>query len=210
MIFFFSFFSLLVGRGADGERRAQMKWIHTSVSVPIPEKVKVSVVNRYVKVEGPRGKLERSFKSYAFDMFIKDGKVVVELWFGTRIHIAQVRTVVSHIRNMMTGVTKGFEYKVRFVYAHFPHNVIITDNGRTVEVRNFLGEKVVRRVPMLEGVKVIRSDDVKDELVLTGIDITKVSQSAANLNIATLVKNKDIRKFLDSILVSQKGTIDKE
>ncbi len=204
IIFFLFFFSRALTGGV------QMKWIHTSVSVPIPEKVKVSVVNRFVKVEGPRGKLERSFKSYSFDMFIKDGKVVVELWFGSRIHIAQVRTVVSHIRNMMTGVTKGFEYKVRFVYAHFPHNVIITDNGRTVEVRNFLGEKVVRRVPMLEGVTVIRSDDVKDELVLTGIDITKVSQSAANLNIATLVKNKDIRKFLDSILVSQKGTIEKD
>jgi large subunit ribosomal protein L9e len=187
-----------------------MKWIHTVVSVPIPEKVDVSIKSRYVVVQGPRGKLERSFKGNSFDMYVKNKKVFVELWFGTRQLIASVRSVASHIRNMMTGVTKGYEYKMRFVYAHFPHNVVITDNGKTVEIRNFLGEKVVRRVQMLDGVTIVRSDDVKDQVVLTGNDIQKVSQSAANINIATLVKDKDIRKFLDGVFVSEAGTIVKD
>jgi large subunit ribosomal protein L9e len=51
--------------------------------------------------------------------------------------------VCSHIENLITGVTKGFLYKMRFCYAHFPINVTLTD--RTVEIRNFLGEKRVRR-----------------------------------------------------------------
>ena len=38
--------------------------------------------------------------------------------------------VCSHIENLITGVTKGFLYKMRFVYAHFPINVSLTD--RTV------------------------------------------------------------------------------
>jgi large subunit ribosomal protein L9e len=187
-----------------------MKWIHTSVSVPIPEKVKVTVKSRIVSVEGPRGKLTRSFKGNAFDMFIKDGKVFVELWFGKRLDIASVRSVASHIRNMMTGVTKGYEYTMRFVYAHFPHNVIITDAGKAVEIRNFLGEKVVRRVEMLPGVTVVRSDDVKDQIVLSGIDVAAVSQSAAQINVATLVKNKDIRKFLDGAFIEHRQTITKD
>lgn len=41
-----------------------------------------------------------------------------------------VLQVCSHIENLITGVTKGFLYKMRFVYAHFPINVSITD--RTV------------------------------------------------------------------------------
>ncbi|EAW92926.1 ribosomal protein L9, isoform CRA_a [Homo sapiens] len=47
----------------------------------------------------------------------------------------------------------------------------------------------------------------KDELILEGNDIELVSNSAALIQQATTVKNKDIRKFLDGIYVSEKGTV---
>ena len=111
---------------------------------------------------------------------------------------------------------------MRFVYAHFPINVNVSDDGTTVEIRNFLGEKVLRKVDMLAGVKAELSKDQKDELVLTGNDVENVSQSgkhfysvifsfkfniscvAASIRQSVLVKNKDIRKFLDGIYVSEK------
>lgn len=61
----------------------------------------------------------------------------------TSAQLACIRTICSHVENMITGVTKGYLYKMRFIYAHFPINVSIT--GKTVEIRNFLGEKRVRR-----------------------------------------------------------------
>ena len=66
---------------------------------------------------------------------------------------------------------------MRLVYAHFPINVNVADAGKTLEIRNFLGEKIVRRVGMLGDVKVARSTGVKDELVLEGSDVIAVSQS---------------------------------
>ena len=110
---------------------------------------------------------------------------------------------------MIVGVTKGFKYKMRFCYAHFPINVAQTNaNGvDTVEIRNFLGEKAVRRIKLLEGVKYVRTADVKDQIELSGIDITKVSLSCAQIQQSTSVKKKDIRKFLDGIYVTEKGNM---
>ena len=95
---------------------------------------------------------------------------------------------------------------MRFVYAHFPINAAIIGGGNAIEIRNFLGEKIVRRVQMLQGVKVAHSD-AKDEIVLSGNDVELVSRSAALIHQSTLVKNKDIRKFLDGIYVSEKHVI---
>lgn len=125
-------------------------------------------------------------------------KVVFTVWHGSRKHVACLRTIKSAIENMVIGVTKGFLYKMKLVYAHFPINAIPADDGTAIQIRNFLGEKYVRDCPMLEGTKVSLSD-VKDEIILQGNDIEKVSQSAASITDKCRVKNKDIRKFLDGI-----------
>jgi hypothetical protein len=73
---------------------------------------------------------------------------------------------------LIIGVTKGFKYKMRYVYAHFPINVNIEKNKETdafeVEIRNFVGEKLVRKVNMRPGVFVEASKNQKDELQLSG------------------------------------------
>lgn len=115
---------------------------------------------------------------------------------------------------------------MRYVYAHFPINVNIERNSETglfdVDIRyvqaaesvqerrkiseqeltasnarNFLGEKIVRRVTMHEGVDVEISKNQKDELTLTGNSLENVSQSAADIQQICRVRNKDIRKVSD-------------
>ena len=112
---------------------------------------------------------------------------------------------------MIVGVTKGFKYKMRFCYAHFPINVAgskdSTGKRDVVEIRNFLGEKKVRKIELLEGVTYSRTADIKDQIEISGIDIAKVSLSCAQISQNTNVRNKDIRKFLDGIYVSEKGNI---
>merc|ERR1712109_197642 len=189
----------------------KMKVINTNQSVTIPDEVDVSVKSRVVTVKGSRGTLVKSFKHLAVDISMPDKKTVrVEKWFGKKKELAAVRTVCSHITNLCNGVTKGYKYKMRAVYAHFPINCAISEGGSLVEVRNFLGEKFVRKVRMHEGVKCENSKEQKDELILTGNSIEGVSQSAALIQQSTTVKNKDIRKFLDGLYVSEKTTVVKE
>src|SRR5512142_2517706 len=63
-----------------------------------------------------------------------------------------------------------------------------------IPCRNFIGEKIVRRVVMQPGVDVEISKAQKDELVLLGNSLEAVSQSAADIQQICRVRNKDIRK----------------
>ncbi|XP_032883046.1 60S ribosomal protein L9 [Amblyraja radiata] len=187
-----------------------MKTILSSQIVDIPENVTVSLKGRTVIVKGPRGTLRREFNHINLELSLlgnKKKKLRVDKWWGNRKELATVRTICSHVQNMIKGVTVGFRYKMRSVYAHFPINVVVQETGSLVEIRNFLGEKFIRRVRMKSGVSCIVSQAQKDELVLEGNDIELVSNSAALIQQATTVKKKDIRKFLDGIYVSDKGTV---
>eukprot|EP00761_Pharyngomonas_kirbyi_P011091 gb/GECH01011115.1/.p1 GENE.gb/GECH01011115.1/~~gb/GECH01011115.1/.p1 ORF type:complete len:198 (+),score=17.22 gb/GECH01011115.1/:1-594(+) len=195
-----------------------MKDLLTKQTVEIPDNVSISTKSRMVTVKGPRGELTRNFKHININLYVSTSKdeednvtreAVVEVYFGKKKQRAAVRTICSHIQNMITGVTKGYRYKMRFVYAHFPVNCVISDSGDNIEIRNFLGEKVVRRVTVPEGVKIIKSKN-KDEIHLEGNDIERVSRGAALIHQSTLVHHKDIRKFLDGVYVSSKGPIQDE
>mmetsp|Transcript_8261 Transcript_8261/g.15250 ORF Transcript_8261/g.15250 Transcript_8261/m.15250 type:complete len:202 (-) Transcript_8261:70-675(-) len=201
-----------------------MKTVLATRYVEIPDGVEVEVKARKVKVTGKLGTLERDFKHIMMECRLATKEeggdeeagippvekrvVQVDLWFATRKQLACVRTVCSHIENMIVGVQRGFCYKMRFVYSHFPINVSIS--GNTVEIRNFLGERRVRKVDLLPGVKYTRSDDTKDQIELTGIDIAAVSLTAAKIQQSTNVRHKDLRKFLDGIYVSEKGACPEE
>ncbi|KJE90906.1 60S ribosomal protein L9 [Capsaspora owczarzaki ATCC 30864] len=186
-----------------------MRQILQTSYVDIPENVKVAVKARNVKVTGPRGALEREFKHLNVEMHMLNAgrRVRVDMWFGNRKELACVRTLTSHINNMIKGVTEGFEYKMKFVYAHFPINVNVIENKTKMEIRNFIGEKVVRTVAMIPGVTVEQQENVKDEIVLRGNSVEDVSLSAAVIQQSVKVHNKDIRKFLDGIYVSSTGSI---
>jgi len=189
-----------------------MKYIHSSESLTVPEGVKVAIKSRLVIVEGPRGKLTKNLNHLAVNFSHPKKDVInIELHHGARKSVATLRTVKTLIENLIIGVTKGFKYKMRYVYAHFPINVNVDKNGETglyeVEIRNFIGEKIIRRVVMHEGVDVEASKSQKDELVLSGNSLENVSQSAADIQQICKVRNKDIRKFLDGLYVSEKSNI---
>ncbi|KAK7951886.1 60s ribosomal protein l9 protein [Apiospora hydei] len=190
-----------------------MRYIHSEETLEVPEGVSVQIKARNVTVTGPKGKLSKDLSHLAVNFSHPKKNVIgIEIHHGARKNVAALRTVRTLINNLITGVTKGYKYKMRYVYAHFPINVNIDKNSETdcheVEIRNFLGEKIVRRVVMRHGVDIEPSKNQKDELTLTGISLEDVSQSAADIQQICRVRNKDIRKFLDGLYVSEKGHIE--
>jgi large subunit ribosomal protein L6 len=169
--------------------------------VEVPQEVRVTVNGLRVTVEGPKGKLERDF-SHAKGVSIRqnENRVVVEVFNADRRKKALVGTIAAHIRNMITGVTKGYRYKLKIVFSHFPISVEV--KGNQVIIKNFLGEKAPRRANILEGVSV---KVVDRDIIVEGIDIEKVGQTAANIELATKIGEFDRRVFMDGIYIYERG-----
>lgn len=70
--------------------------------------VTVKVDGRTITVKGPRGSLTRNFKAVSVELLHdpKTRTIKVQKWFGARKQVATVRTVLTHIKNLITGVTK--------------------------------------------------------------------------------------------------------
>jgi large subunit ribosomal protein L9e len=146
-----------------------MRDVLKTEELEIPDGIDISIKSRLISVTGPRGTLTKNVRHVNMDIRIlkgKTNKVTLAVWQGGRKHVACLRTIRSLINNMITGVTKvrvpelravypcantvylqGFLYKMRAVYAHFPINAIIQEEGQAVEIRNFLGEKVELLLP---------------------------------------------------------------
>ncbi|MGC9517380.1 MAG: 50S ribosomal protein L6 [Methanomicrobiales archaeon] len=161
--------------------------------IPVPEDVEVTI-NNEVQVKGPKGELSRKFTSKKVTIKQEDSKVVLETPFPKKKDKAMLGTTKSHITNMIHGVTEGFTYKMKIVYAHFPMTVKAA--GDKVTIDNFLGERYPRTAKIVGNAKV----QIKgDEVLVTGINKEDVGQTMANLEQATKIKGRDPRVFQDGI-----------
>jgi len=177
-----------------------MRLPEISKTIQVPDGVEVNVERRKVTVKGAKGTLTRDF-SYVPISLEGDGKTV-RVWaeWPRKKEASLVGTIYSHIQNMITGVEKGFSYKLKIVFSHFPMSVKVQD--KTVLIENFTGERRARKVKIVGDVQVkVQSEDI----IVEGINLENVSQTAANIEQATKVKKKDPRVFLDGIYVFERN-----
>jgi len=168
--------------------------------VLVADGVKVQVQNGTVRVEGPRGTLERDLWYPSIAIRAEPDKVYVGTTLDKKTQKSIVGTYASHIANMVTGVTEGFQYKLKLVYSHFP--IQVKAEGKVISIENFLGERKPRSARVMgDSLVAIQGD----ELIVTGIDKEHVGQTAANIEQATRIKGRDPRVFQDGIYLVEKG-----
>ena len=176
-----------------------MRVVEAAKSIEIPEGVEVKIEDKVVMVKGEKGELTRDFYYAPISINLEGKAIRVQANWPRKREASLVGTVCSHIQNMITGVTKGFTCKLKIVFSHFPISVKVRDG--TVAIENFTGERNPRIAKMMSGTKVT----VKDEdIIVQGINIEDVSQTAANIQNATKVKKKDPRVFLDGIYLYER------
>ena len=168
--------------------------------IEIPEGVEVIIENNEVSVKGPNGEDSRKFTYPNVSIKEEDDVVVLETAFPKKKDKAMIGTTRAHINNMLIGVTDGFEYHMKIVFAHFPMTVKV--KGQTVTIDNFVGEQHPRTSKIV-------GDQTKvtvkgDEVTITGINKEHVGQTMANLEQATKIKGRDPRVFQDGIYLTSK------
>ena len=173
-----------------------MRAIETVTIVEIPEGVESMLDGKIVTIKGEKGELTRDFSHAPINIQLDAKTVTVQASWPRKKEAALVGTVSSHIQNMIKGVMRGFTYKLKIVFSHFPITVKII--GKTLIIENFIGERNPRKARIMGNTTVIIKGD---DIIVQGISIEDVSQTAANIQNSTKIRNKDPRVFLDGIYV---------
>ena len=177
-----------------------MRLPEISRTVQVPDGVEVRLEGKKLTVKGPKGTLSRDFSGVPISIDAAGADVRISAEWPRRKEAALVGTLCSHIQNMVSGVQKGFTYKIKIVFSHFPISAKV--QGRLILIENFTGERRARRAKMIGDVKVkVETEDI----IVQGLNLEDVSQTAANIEQATKVRRKDPRVFLDGLYVYERN-----
>lgn len=167
--------------------------------VDIPEGVTVTVKKHMVLFVGPLGKTYKSFRSIPVTVEVSDNKIILKTIEHKKRDYAILHTARSIIRNICEGLIIGYTIKMKIVFSHFPITVKV--EGKKVLIENFQGERAPRQTHIVGNTKVTPKGE---DVILTGEVWTDITQTAANIELRSKVKNKDHRVFLDGIYAFEK------
>lgn len=168
--------------------------------IELPEGITANVEDDVLIMKKDDKEIKRVLVSL-INIVVKGNKIIVSADRSRKIETKLFGTFKAHVRNMIKGLTEGFEYKLRVSNVHFPMNVSFDANKNLFTIKNFLGEKKDRLINTVPGVDVkINGEDV----IVSGYDIEKTGQVATNIEKGAKVRGKDRRIYQDGIFIIQK------
>lgn len=165
--------------------------------IPVPAGVTANIEAGELVVKGPLGELKRRFRDDVKIELTAEG-IVVAPAHGSILANALSGTYASHIRNMVEGVTKGYEKKLLIEGVGYRYAV----NGDKVKLDLGFSHPVEVAIPA--GVKVVVE---KSQMTITGFDKEVVGGFAAKIRSLKRVepyKGKGIR-YIDEVVRRKQG-----
>ena len=165
--------------------------------IPLPTGVTATLEAGEFSVKGPLGALSRRFRDDV-KITIADEGIIVAPNHGSILANALSGTYASHLRNMVEGVTKGFEKKLLIEGVGYRYAV----NGDKVKLDLGFSHPVEVVIPA--GIKVVVE---KSQMTVTGFDKELVSGVASKIRSLKRVepyKGKGIR-YSDEVVRRKQG-----
>ncbi len=168
--------------------------------IVLPAGVTARLDRSVLVIKGPQGEVRRDFHYPSLSISIIEGKIIVAAEKASKREKTIVGTFTAHIRNLVNGVQQQHVYKLKICSGHFPMTVTVA--GQELLIKNFLGESVPRRIAIEPGVTVKIQD--KDILV-SSPDKELAGKTAAGIEQACRLTNRDLRIFMDGIWLTEKA-----
>jgi len=167
--------------------------------IEIPAGISCETVGRLIKCTKDGTTLMREIENSEIEAKVSGNKIVLTCSKGNRTHNMVMQSLVAHIRNLFIGLQEKFTYILEACNVHFPMTLKV--EGTQLSINNFLGEKTPRYASIMPGSNV----EIKGQkITVVSYDISLAGQTAANIEKATKVRNRDRRVFQDGIYIVTK------
>ena len=176
-----------------------MTELKLNAQIELPEGITLTREPRTITVKGPKGEVTRKLADKSVSVEVKGNVVDIGYDFDSKSYKKNLFTIRAHIKNMIKGVSEGYEYKLKICSGHFPMNVSL--KGDLFEVKNFIGEKVPRQLKLKQGVDVKINGDI---IEVKSSDKEIAGQTAASIEKLTKRLGFDKRIFQDGIYIIEK------
>ncbi|MFZ1970855.1 MAG: 50S ribosomal protein L6 [Candidatus Nanoarchaeia archaeon] len=169
-------------------------------TIEIPEGIEIKLNGNIINVKGPEGEDNKKLNLGDLEIKLDGNLLIIGCKKATKKEKKTINTMRAHIKNILEGVSKKFEYKLKICYSHFPITAEV--KGNEIIIKNFLGEKSNRKSKIIDGADV-KID--KEMVTITSINREIAGQTAANIETATKVRKRDRRVFQDGIFMITKA-----
>jgi large subunit ribosomal protein L6 len=167
--------------------------------VQIPSGISCEVAHKDLVCKKGSDSLTKKFNKPGLVMKVNGSNLEISNAKANKKDTAVVKSAVAHVKNMFRGLEQHFVYHMEICNVHFP--MTVKHEGNQLVINNFLGEKEKRYATIVHGVKL----EIKgQQIILSGASVESVGQTAANIEKATWVTNRDRRVFQDGIFITSK------
>ncbi len=168
--------------------------------IEIPEGVEAKIDGNRITLKKGAEELTKTMSTYV-TASQEGNKIILKINKARRKEKRNIGGAAGHIKNMIEGITKGFEYELEICNVHFPMTVEIDKAKKEVLIKNMLGEKTPRTMKFSDKVEI----QVKaPKIIIKSSDIELAGQTATDFEKLTKIKNKDRNKFQDGIFITKK------
>lgn len=165
----------------------------------LPEGVAANKTDAVITIKGPEGEVKRELKALGVNIGVEKNKITLAAKKATKREKKMLYTYRAHIKNMVLGVQKPWEYKLKICSGHFPISAEV--KNKTFILKNFLGEKMPRESAIPENVEVSVSGA---DITITSPDKELAGKTASNFEQLTRITDKDLRRFQDGVYIIEK------
>jgi len=166
--------------------------------IELPEGINAEVKGKTISIKKDDKEFSRAFEG--FEAKKEGNKLILHNPKSTKSEKKLIKSISAHLRNAIKGLKEDYVYQLKICFVHFPVSVELKEN--LLLIKNFLGEKIPRKAKILPGVKVKIEKDI---ITVSSYDKEKAGQTAANIETASKIRNRDRRVFQDGIFITKKA-----